>query len=134
MSVNRREFVILTAAVAGGCVGPGGSGEGSIPLRPVTIDAGPVADYAADGVYDHFRNRGFFIVRSGERLVALSSTCTHRACRLKAEPDRSFYCKCHGSTFNPAGKVTEGPAKRDLPELPTSINANGRLIVLAIAG
>ena len=48
--------------------------------------------------------------------------------KLKAERDYSFYCRCHGSTFDPGGKVTEGPATRNLPVLPTT-NSQGHLIV-----
>jgi Rieske Fe-S protein len=133
MSINRREFVILTCAAAAGCAGSSVDNP-PVTLKPVTMDAGPAGDYAADGVYDRFRDRGFFIVRKGPSLIALSAICTHRRCKLSAEPDRSFYCKCHGSTFDPSGKVTEGPATRDLPPLPTSVDERGHLIVHAVAG
>jgi Rieske Fe-S protein len=128
MKINRREFLILTATFTAGC---GSIGNGSVPItgEERTINAGPAGNYAADGVYVAFRNQGFFIIRRGEKLFALSSICTHRKCKLIAEPDRSFYCKCHGSTFDPAGHVTEGPARRDLPVLATSVNENGQLLV-----
>jgi Rieske Fe-S protein len=132
MNLNRREFVILTCAVVGGCAAENRAENAPIALRTVSIDAGPVSGYSTDGVYDRFRAQGFFVIRRGSQLIAMSSNCTHRACRLNAEPDRSFYCKCHGSTFDPAGKVTEGPATRDLPTLPTTIDASGRLIVTAV--
>jgi Rieske Fe-S protein len=126
--VTRREFILLTAtaALAAGCqaVNTTGTAAHSHP-----VDAGPVASYAADKVYDQFRNRGFFIVRRDGKLFAISAICTHRRCKLDAEADHSFYCPCHGSTFDPNGKVTEGPAKRDLPLLSTSTNAQGHLIV-----
>ena len=93
------------------------------------VDAGPAENYAADGVYENFRSQGFFLVRKGGRLFALSAICTHRRCKLKAEPDHTFYCPCHGSTFDPAGHVTEGPAKRDLPVFATLRTENGRLMV-----
>lgn len=134
MSLNRREFVILTcAAAASGCGVLGGENE-PIQLRPASVDAGPAADFAADGVYDQFARQGFFVVRRADQLVALSSLCTHRKCKLRAEPDHSFYCKCHGSRFDPAGHVAEGPATRDLPALPTTIDDRGHLIILALAG
>ena len=132
MNVNRREFVILTCAGVAGCAGLG-TENAPVTLHEVSIDAGPAIDYTADGVYDHFQNRGFFIVRKGEQLFALSAICTHRTCKLKAESDHTFYCKCHGSTFDPQGKVTEGPATRSLPTLPTVIDANGRLFIKALA-
>ena len=94
-----------------------------------TYDAGPIANYAADGVYTNFHDIGFFIIRHGGKLEALSSICTHRKCKLTAESDRSFYCHCHGSTFDPDGKVTDGPAKRDLPVLATFTSESGHLMV-----
>ena len=130
MDMNRRKFLILTAAtVAAGCRAPD-DGHGSIVAHPErVVDAGPVGNYAADGVYASFRDLGFFVIRNGDKLFALSAICTHRKCKLAAEPDRSFYCQCHGSTFDPAGHVTRGPARRDLPILPTSVNEAGRLLV-----
>ena len=129
MNLNRREFVILTAGLAAaGCVE-----QNSAPrLKEVTIDAGPVGAYAADGVYARFRQEHFFIVRDGERLFVLSAVCTHRHCLLRAQPDRSFHCNCHGSEFDAAGKVTEGPALRDLPMLPSSVDENQHLIIHAV--
>jgi nitrite reductase/ring-hydroxylating ferredoxin subunit len=93
------------------------------------IDAGPANLYAADGIYDKFRDQGFFLVRANGKLVALSSYCTHRICKVNPQKDHSFLCKCHGSTFTEEGKVTEGPAKRDLPILPLSTSSNGHLLV-----
>jgi len=126
--MNRREFLILAAAAAAGCrtIPPGAVSTVPAPRR---INAGPAGNYASDGVYTQFRNRGFFVVRQGAKLFAVSAICTHKKCRLIAEPDRSFYCPCHGSTFDPNGHVTEGPAKRDLPVLETFVDENGDLLV-----
>jgi Rieske Fe-S protein len=126
--INRREFLILATAAVAGCTSPPPGSVSSAPgIR--LVNAGPVGDYAVDGVYACFRDHGFFIVRQKEKLFALSAICTHKRCRLKAEPDCSFSCPCHGSTFDGSGHVTEGPAKRDLPKLETLTNNNGELIV-----
>jgi len=128
--MNRRQFLIFTAAaVVTGCKGIGDGDGGIIIHRDHVISAGPVSNYAADGLYEGFRDQGFFVVRKGEKLCALSSFCTHRRCKLTAEPDRSFYCPCHGSTFDPNGKVTAGPARRDLPILPVITDETGQLLV-----
>jgi len=128
MKINRREFLILSAAFATGCAStPPGTVSSEREAR--LINAGPAGDYAADGVYGRFRALGFFIIRRGNQLFALSSVCTHRHCLVNAEPDHSFLCPCHGSTFNPAGLVTHGPAKRDLLTLVTFINEKGELLV-----
>ena len=128
MRINRRDFLILTATFAAGCSSmehlgvPSAGGER-------TVNAGLAGNYAADGVYAAFRNQGFFIVRRGEKLFALSSICTHRKCKLDVEADRSFYCPCHGSTFDSGGRVTHGPARRNLPMFTTSVSENGELMV-----
>jgi Rieske Fe-S protein len=123
MSMNRRQFLMMTTAAvaATDCLAFAGDGQ--------VIDAGPVGNYAADGVYDAYRDLGFFVIRKGEKLSAISSICTHRKAKLTARPDCSFYCKRHGSTFDPTGHVTKGPAGRDLPVLAMTVNGAGHLLV-----
>jgi Rieske Fe-S protein len=128
MNMNRREFLILAATFVAGCSSMENVGVSSVGKEQI-VDAGPANNYAADGVYSTFRSRGFFIVRRGEKLFALSAICTHKKCRLDVERDHSFYCPCHGSTFNPNGHLTEGPARRDLPIFATFVNGNGKLLV-----
>ena len=128
MIISRRHFLLLTAGLVAGCQAVNNNGH-SVIGRTRVVNAGPASDYAADGVCSKFRDQGFFVIRQGGRLFALSSVCTHRKCKVFAEPDRSFYCPCHGSEFDPAGHVTEGPARRDLPVLPSAINGQGQLIV-----
>ena len=131
--IERREFLALTVgAIAAGAL----SGCAANPAQPGAnppssdqIDAGPAADYANDGVYTAFADRGFFIVRREGELLALSSLCTHRTCHLRAEPDKSFFCPCHGSRFDSTGQVTRSPATRDLPRYATRIDDRGHLIV-----
>jgi Rieske Fe-S protein len=126
MKLDRRQFLLLTVGLVAGCKMVDDSPSTS---QERTVNAGPVGNYATDGVYNNFRDQGFFLIRRGDKLFALSAICTHRKCKLTAEPDRSFYCKCHGSTFDPAGQVTAGPARRDLPILPTNTNEQGQLVV-----
>jgi len=128
-NLNRRQFLLLSAAFLAGCQSGVDSDSPVAAGAERTVDAGPAADYAADGVYRRFQYQGFFLVRQGGSLSAISSICTHRRCRLEAEADRTFYCKCHGSTFDPAGHVTEGPARRDLPVYLTVTDERGRLLV-----
>jgi Rieske Fe-S protein len=122
MSLNRRQFLLLGATFAAGCAAPG-VGKTKI------VNAGPAAQYLADGVYARYRDLGFFLVRRGGNLFALSSICTHKKCTLEAEPDQTFYCPCHGSTFDAGGHVTEGPARRDLPVFEISTDEKGELLV-----
>jgi Rieske Fe-S protein len=121
-SMSRRQFLSLAAAIL---AGPNALDASAGRV----VDAGPVSSYGPEGVYDRFRDQGFFVIRNGKRLLALSAFCTHRKCKLAAQSDRSFYCPCHGSTFDPNGKVTAGPAKRDLPLFPVVVNESGHLLV-----
>jgi cytochrome b6-f complex iron-sulfur subunit len=123
--INRRQFLILTVGFAAGCK----TGDNLATNTERIVNAGSVGNFAADGVYSNFRNQGFFVIRKGDKLFALSAICTHRKCKLTAEPDRSFSCPCHGSTFDPAGHVTAGPAKRDLLKFPAFPNEQGELVV-----
>ena len=128
MLISRRQFLFLTAGLAAGCqaVNDGGT---TVARGPRIINAGPASDYAKDGVYSKFRDLGFYVIRRGDQLFVLSAICTHRKCKLNVKRDNSFLCPCHGSTFDAAGHVTEGPAKRDLPMLPSYTNEQGQLIV-----
>jgi Rieske Fe-S protein len=128
MHVNRRTFLFLSAAFAAGCAAPGGANFSS-GNREKTINAGPAAQYLADGVYARYRDLGFFLVRRGANLFALSAVCTHRKCKLDAEADKTFSCPCHGSTFDADGKVTAGPAWRDLPAYEIFTDEKGNLLV-----
>jgi Rieske Fe-S protein len=128
MNLSRREFLILTASFTAGCGSLAGDNNPAASKAEIVV-AGTASDYAADGVYTRFRDRGFFIVRDGDKLFAISAYCTHRRCKLTAETDHSFYCPCHGSTFTSGGHVTKGPARRDLPLFSTSVDENGQLLV-----
>ena len=129
MHVNRRTFLLLSAAFAAGCATTPAGVTLSSGKKERTVNAGPAAQYLADGVYSRYRDLGFFIVRQGPHLFALSSICTHRKCKLEAEPDKTFYCPCHDSTFDAQGKVTEGPARRDLPVYDLATDEKGNLVV-----
>jgi Rieske Fe-S protein len=126
--LNRRRFLVLAAAVVTNSKS-GVARSASDAASDRVIDAGPISKYHSDGVYADFRDLGFFLVRKGPKVIAFSAFCTHRKCKLSAERDLSFYCKCHGSTFDPGGKVTEGPATRDLPTFLTSTDERGHLLV-----
>jgi len=128
MKMNRREFLLLTAGLAAGCQTEPEANH-LVVRETLPVSVGLAGNYPQDGVYGAFRDRGFFLVRQGGQLFALSAYCTHRHCKLNARPDHSFVCPCHGSTFDPGGHVTEGPARRDLPVLAVATNGLGELVV-----
>lgn len=127
MNISRRQFVRMSLAAF--AVGRAALASGAPSEAEAPVKAGLATDYARDGIYDRFQSQGFFIIRRGPALLAISSWCTHRRCTLAAEPGSTFYCKCHGSTFNADGRVTEGPARRDLPFFATAVSDTGHLLV-----
>jgi glycine/D-amino acid oxidase-like deaminating enzyme/nitrite reductase/ring-hydroxylating ferredoxin subunit len=52
----------------------------------------------------------------GGELHAVSTVCTHLGCSVMwNNAERSWDCPCHGSRFDPDGRLLEGPAVKDLP-------------------
>lgn len=65
-------------------------------------------------------------------LVAYSKLCTHMGCSvaLYEQVTQHLLCPCHQSTFDVRQncKVIFGPAKRPLPQLPITVDADGYLM------
>lgn len=133
MRTTRRELILSSAAAAVAAHFVASEANAIEPSEEAAqdsvVDAGPISDYSHDGVFDTFRREGLFVIRRDQTLLALSSVCTHRGCKVRAEADGSFICKCHGSTFSPDGKVLKGPATRDLPQLAIARNDKGHVLV-----
>lgn len=68
------------------------------------------------------------VVREGDELAVVSTTCTHLGC-IVGVSDTGFDCPCHGSRFDQDGNVTGGPAPRPLPWYKVSLAPNGELEV-----
>lgn len=65
-------------------------------------------------------------------IVAYSKICTHVGCpvALAEQHTHHLLCPCHQSQFDISheAKVIFGPAKRPLPQLPISVDADGYLV------
>lgn len=68
------------------------------------------------------------IVRDGDKVAAISTTCTHLGC-IVATSETGFACPCHGSRFDQDGNVTGGPAPRPLQWYQVNLAPNGELEV-----
>jgi ubiquinol-cytochrome c reductase iron-sulfur subunit len=69
---------------------------------------------------------------SYEGIVAYSKICTHMGCpvALYEQQTHHLLCPCHQSTFDVTQncKVIFGPAKRSLPQLAITVDADGYLV------
>jgi len=72
--------------------------------------------------------RRICVIRDGNRIAAISTTCTHLGC-IVASSETGFACPCHGSRYDQDGNVTGGPAPRALPWYQVSLAPNGELEV-----
>ncbi len=66
------------------------------------------------------------VVRDGNKLAAISTTCTHLGC-IVGVADTGFACPCHGSRYDQDGNVTGGPAPKSLPWFQIKLAPNGEL-------
>lgn len=83
----------------------------------------------ADGAIEVVERRVIYLVRNGNEVRALDSTCTHLGCRTRFNPDSKLIeCPCHGGIYDATGKVIGGPPPSPLQTLPTRID-NDRVFV-----
>jgi len=104
----------------------------NVLFEPVqTFRAGFPEDYQVGEVDLRWKSKyGTWIVRNGEGIYALSTTCTHLGCTpnwLTAE--QKFKCPCHGSGFRKTGINFEGPAPRPLERYRIVLSDDGQIIV-----
>ncbi len=66
--------------------------------------------------------------RSDGTLAAYSLLCTHVCCEVTWEASSNvFFCPCHGSEFDSAGRVLRGPAGAPLPSITLSVDGSGNV-------
>jgi cytochrome b6-f complex iron-sulfur subunit len=97
---------------------------------PAQFQAGFPAEYQ-EGVSDRWaKEHQIWVIRSGDKLYALLTTCTHLGCLTGFFPAESlFKCPCHGSNFSLQGDPVAGPAPVPLYRLALSIGADGQIVV-----
>jgi Rieske Fe-S protein len=76
-----------------------------------------------DGATEVIDRRMIYLVRSGDSVRALDSTCTHLGCRTRFNPDSGrIECPCHGGIYDATGAVIGGPPPSPLRTLPTRVD------------
>jgi cytochrome b6-f complex iron-sulfur subunit len=92
---------------------------------PQRFTAGIPSDYP-EGTRVTLDAQRVCMVRDGNKLAAISTTCTHLGCTVGLS-DTGFACPCHGSRYDQEGKVTGGPAPRALSWYKVSLAPNGEV-------
>lgn len=133
-SLSRRDFLKLASAAiltASGLLGLDGLfrflNTQTDPLPQTDFDLGPVSNYAIGSRTLRPEIPAIVFATQGG-FTALSLVCTHLGCTVESKPE-GFACPCHGSRFDPLGKVTRGPAQKPLNSLRTGIDSDGKLHV-----
>lgn len=132
---DRRMFLAGSALFTGAIVTTlGGANRFSFPRMlfepPTVFEAGKADEYIPGSVSDRFlKTQRTWIIRTADRIYALSGRCTHLGCTPAWLPaDGKFKCPCHGSGFRMTGVNFEGPAPRALERFRIWMSA-GRMMV-----
>lgn len=131
---ERRDFLGLAAVWAAICALTWAAlGALRLPMPSVfpesnpRVKLGPYSKFL-EAEMTAFPEQRLWVYSGAEGLYAISSVCTHLGCVvLKNEND--YFCPCHGSRFNPEGKVISGPAPRPLIYLELILSPDGQLVV-----
>ena len=97
----------------------------SQPPTPTEFVLGPPNDYAL-GSRTLLPEVPALLIRNASGFSALSLVCPHLGCTVEPQPD-GFACPCHGSRFDPQGKLLHGPAGKPLAILRLKKEADGKL-------
>lgn len=105
---------------------PGSSPSGIVfSGNTITIDLSVQTRLKTSGNWLLIENARTLVVNVNGSFTALSAVCTHEGCTTNwtFSVDR-FTCTCHGSQFDPSGRVLNGPAKSPLTQYSTQVNGN----------
>ena len=90
-----------------------------------------LSDYPALGSVGGNADIGKAMVfRTGDsKFMTISTVCTHKKCDVDFDGN-GFECPCHGSTYTKTGKVTNGPATKNLKSYKTTYNADENTLTI----
>jgi menaquinol-cytochrome c reductase iron-sulfur subunit len=82
-----------------------------------------------DGYAQIVDRKVIYLVRSGQDVRALESTCTHLGCRTSYDREaKRIVCPCHGGVFGIDGRVLDGPPPAPLTLLATRVDGDQVLV------
>ena len=140
-SFSRREFMVSAgkSAIAAEVIGPTivtrlSAGGKSVPvtMEPISLNLTDASNVELTKVGGAKKipnpldpKKPIIVTRISEtEYAAFSSKCTHWGCEVALPENNVITCHCHKSTFDMNGKVTRGPAKKDLPAFPTKLEGS----------
>lgn len=106
--------------------GPGSSIDigGSLPVingtrangvTTVNIDSNSPLNTVGGMAFVQASGAAFLVARtSQDACTALTTICTHQTCTISNVSGNVYTCPCHGSQFDPSGRVVRGPAAAPL--------------------
>ncbi len=97
----------------------------AIQVKALLATATPGVPIAVKGLPD--KSVDYLIIKEGPTIAeyAIRPICTHLGCTVEWNTQKNrFICPCHGSEYDPQGRVVHGPAKRSLPLLTVVVKQN----------
>jgi len=95
------------------------------------INLSDYPDLQSAGGYAKIADRILAIRISQSKFIVLNLTCTHKKCEVDYDGE-SFECPCHGSQYSKYGKVTQGPAEKNLKSYKAEYNADDNTLTVNI--
>ena len=83
----------------------------------------------APGTLTYVAEARLYVGRDEAGLYAIDAVCTHLGCLVELEESGRFRCPCHGSYFDPQGRVQTGPTTSPLRHLALFVDDQGQLMV-----
>lgn len=82
-----------------------------------------------DGPSEVVDRKVVYLVKTGDQVRALDSTCTHLGCRTRFNSEtKQIECPCHGGVYDVTGNVISGPPPAPLRAMSTRVD-NGQVMV-----
>jgi menaquinol-cytochrome c reductase iron-sulfur subunit len=104
-----------------------------LELTPGTPLPRVVSVARAGGWYRERVRQTVFLVREGNKVTALSPTCTHLGCQVRWDRETTrFLCPCHGGAYDALGRVLEGPPPRPLDRVDVRVDASTDSIMVRV--
>jgi cytochrome b6-f complex iron-sulfur subunit len=99
----------------------------------LTVDASSPLASAGSAALLQFQGGYLLVGRTSDTTFnALSAICTHQACLIGNRAGQAYFCGCHGSEFDPNGRVLVGPAVFPLTQYATQWDATKNTLTIAV--